>query len=239
MEAVRPYLYEGLVTLEPSAGMGDFYAKIPEPKKGIDLDSPLFEKVDFLEYDGGEKVVLGNPPFGKNSSLAIKFFNKAATFADIIAFVVPKTFQKQSVHNRLNFQFHLMKEIELPLNSFYTPELEEYAVPTVFQIWEKLVVCREPIIHSREHNDFQFVKTPSDANFAFQRVGANAGMVSIEGLRKSPNSHYFINGDEVVFDILKNIDWAVIKNRTAGNPSISKTELIQEYEKAKYAKGNL
>ena len=48
---------------------------------------------------------LGNPPFGKNCSLAIKFFNKAAEFADLIAFIIPRTFKRISIQNKLNLNF--------------------------------------------------------------------------------------------------------------------------------------
>ena len=37
------------------------------------------------------------PPFGKVSSLAIRFFNKCAQFSDVIAFIIPRTFNKVSV----------------------------------------------------------------------------------------------------------------------------------------------
>lgn len=82
--------------LEPSAGLGDFYNKLPAQKVGIDIDSPMFKPaVNFLTYaQTNFSVVVGNPPFGKNSSLAIQFFNKAAEFARIIAFILPRTFKK-------------------------------------------------------------------------------------------------------------------------------------------------
>ena len=58
-------------------------------------------------------LTIGNPPFGKNSSLAISFFNKAAEFSDIIAFILPQTFSKDSVKNRLNLSFFLIMEVIL------------------------------------------------------------------------------------------------------------------------------
>jgi hypothetical protein len=84
------------------------------------------------------------------------------------------------------------------------------------------------------HDHFSFVR-PQDAHFAFQRVGARAGLVSREGLRKSPQSHYFLRshvGEGTLFDRLDAIDWNPVKWRTAGNPSIAKSELIGCYEAA-------
>ncbi len=74
---------------------------------------------------------------------------------------------------------------------------------------------------------------PDNAHFAFQRVGARAGLVSHEGLRKSPQSHYFLKANidpGGLFDRLRRIDWTEIKWRTAGNPSIGKSELIDRYQ---------
>ena len=39
-------------------------------------------------------LIVGNPPYGKNCSTAINFFNHAVTISDFIAFIIPKTFRK-------------------------------------------------------------------------------------------------------------------------------------------------
>ena len=100
------------VAIEPSAGNGSFLTQLPEPKIGIDI-SPEHEDIiqqDFLTYYPTHEniLVIGNPPFGKVSSLAIKFFNHAAQWAHVIAFIIPRTFRKTSVQNKLNSQFHLV-----------------------------------------------------------------------------------------------------------------------------------
>ena len=73
------------IQLEPSAGTGSFY-KLMNPQKRIGLDiEPKYKgiiKQDFLTYNPDASksyICIGNPPFGKVSSLAIKFFNKCAT----------------------------------------------------------------------------------------------------------------------------------------------------------------
>ena len=76
------------VIMEPSAGTGSFYALLPTAKRlGIDIDPKAdgVLKQDFLAYSPTEAkyAIIGNPPFGRVSSLAISFFNKAATFARI------------------------------------------------------------------------------------------------------------------------------------------------------------
>ena len=225
--------------VEPSAGGGAFLDAMPSPKIGLDIEPARSDisKIDFLNWHFGYSdcrvAVVGNPPFGKNSSLARRFFDHSATFADIVAFIVPRTFQKPNFVNRLDPNMHLIFEEVLADNSFEF-EGEPYSVPTVFQIWEKRELKRETNQSPKQHKDFSFVSA-TDAHFAFQRVGARAGLVSREGLRKSPQSHYFIKAnihEESLFNRLCGIDWNPIKSRTAGNPSIGKGELISGYQTA-------
>ncbi|NJM50486.1 MAG: hypothetical protein HC843_06015 [Sphingomonadales bacterium] len=133
--------------------------------------------------------------------------------------------------NRLDRNMHLLAEKELDDYSFEF-EGQPYAVPTVFQVWQKSPELRPIIAANRTHPDFSFVQA-RDADFAFQRVGARAGMVSFDGLRKSPQSHYFIRANidaRRLFNRLDSIDWNPVKWRTAGNPSIGKGELVSSYE---------
>ena len=81
------------VILEPSAGTGSFFELLPTTKrKGIDLE-PKCDHVetmnffDFVAEPNTSYCVVGNPPFGRISSTAVKFFNHAATFASVIAFI--------------------------------------------------------------------------------------------------------------------------------------------------------
>jgi hypothetical protein len=223
--------------LEPSAGGGAFLDLLPFPRIGLDIHSQRADitAVDFLGWHPGRITrriaVVGNPPFGKNASLARRFFDHAASFADIIAFIVPRTFEKPAFANRLDRRMHLVSETVLEEDSFEFGG-DVYAVPTVFQVWEKRAALRPLAAATREHQDFDFVAQPI-GDFAFQRVGARAGLVSVEGLRKSPQSHYFIkaNGCSLtLLDRLRAIDWEPIKHRTAGNPSIGKGELVSAYQ---------
>jgi len=225
--------------VEPAAGAGAFFNQLPASRVGMDLDPKCrgILKQDFLQWrpERSERpiVVVGNPPFGKNASLAVRFFNHAAQFADIIALIVPLTFQKQSTWNKLDRGFMLVEECLLAEYSFVFDDCP-YDVPTVFQIWKRGGMLRPLERLPTRHGDFSFVAAPQ-AEFAFQRVGARAGLVSEEGLRKSPQSHYFIKPTQragSVRQILASIDWTPIKCRTAGNPSIGKAELIAAYSAA-------
>ena len=155
------------VILEPSAGSGAFFFLLPEDKReGIDLEPDIegeIQKADFLQYfpawSGKKKyLVVGNPPFGKNSSLAKRFFHHASIFAQTIAFVLPRTFRKMSTENQLSKNFHKVFEELLPLESFELPDGTSYSVPCVFQVWEKKDYNRKTISLPSTHEDFYFLE---------------------------------------------------------------------------------
>jgi predicted RNA methylase len=258
--------------IEPSAGDGAFSKHLPKEKTvAVDLEPKAkgIKEKDFLEFSDSISMVLpliaedkrvltiGNPPFGKNSSLARRFFNLSAEYSDVIAFVLPRTFRKPSVINYLNRKFHLTYEEILPLDSFYTPEEESYNVPTVFQIWKKESEDREDIPIHRMCEDFEFVSKENltyvplqvwppnpvfgevsylvGCDFSIQRVGGNAGKVYDGGCKRHWRYHHFIKvkNDKIdVKAIFESIDWEVPdgpKFDTAGNPSISKNDFIRYY----------
>jgi len=236
----------GVRFLEPSAGEGAFMDALtglaPEAEQvGCDLDpkQPAVIRQDFLTWQapaGKPWVVFGNPPFGKNAALAIQFFNQAAIFAEVIAFIVPRTFEKASVQNRLDSRFALLEQVAIEPLSFHH-EGERVPVPCVFQVWWRLPAGahRPQIPTPTTHPDFRFLKLPEGASFAFQRVGAAAGKTkALDAKNLAPPSHYFLaprvglKGSELRAR-LDAIDWQPIKERTAGNPSISKAELIEAY----------
>jgi len=222
--------------VEPSAGAGSFYLLLPTERRiGMDI-APAHSEVtrtDFLSWfptdmNHGQTITIGNPPFGKNASTAVRFFNHAATFASCIAMIFPRTFRKASVKNRLNRRFHLRGEWILPENSFEFAG-QPYSVPAVFQVWVRGKSERQPTILPKTHDHFNFVP-PHLADFAVQRVGCNAGRVKMEIEKVSPSSHYFLNeGRRGVIEIFKKIDWSSAKYDTAGNPSLSKADIVRLY----------
>ena len=234
------------IIIEPSAGDGAFYNKITGEKIGIDLEPRMDGLIqqNYLEFDrfiftDKKILVIGNPPFGKNSSLALKFFNHSAIFADTIAFILPRTFRKVSVINRLSEKFNLVLENKLPKNSFHLPDGKVYDVPCVWQVW-KLGTIRSKIQTKTKHKDFEFVENKSDANFVVQRVGAGAGNTH-KNFTKAKASHYWIKGNDNVYQIMQKMNWDYDdspKYDTAGNPSITKDDLIKKYIKRLTKSGN-
>ena len=229
--------------IEPSAGNGAFISGIKSLFKNYcfyDLEPENDEVIrqDWLEFDyetiiekSYNKVhIIGNPPFGRQSSLAIKFIKKAAECCDSISFILPKSFKKDSLKKHFPLNFHLIHEYELPINSFIVDK-KEYDVPCVFQIWEKRELERV-LPQKLIENSYKFVKKTDNHDISFRRVGINAGDVSRETSDKSPQSHYFIKFEttltDELFDKIKNINYKC-KDDTCGPKSISKQELIKEF----------
>ena len=150
------------LVVEPSAGNGSFLSKIPTPKKvGIDISPEHADiiKQDFFEYQPPPGLtnilVVGNPPFGRVSSLAVKFFNHSAEWCSAIAFIIPKTFRRVSLQNRLHRKFHLVHDDEIPANPCsFSPPMQ---VKCCFQIWEKRTEDREIVKLSTKHTDWDFL----------------------------------------------------------------------------------
>ena len=219
--------------IEPSAGNGSFSKQIKNITAfHIMPEDNSIEKMDFFCFnsDKGNILTIGNPPFGRNASMAIKFFNHAAEYSKTISFIVPLSFRKESIQKKLNPYFVLLKDIDIPADSF-TCMGKDYPVPCCFQIWERTETERTYI---KEPNvDFDFCKA-DEADLAIRRVGGKSGYVTEDVNFVSPSSFYYIKckNAKKVKKILSMIKWKF--NNTVGPRSISHKEIKIEYLKAKY-----
>jgi hypothetical protein len=230
------------IVIEPSAGNGSFINYIKSLTKNfifydIEPENDEIIKQDFLELDShnfknyDNVHIIGNPPFGRQSTLAIKFIKKSCEFSNSISFILPKSFKKESSKKHFPLNFHLIIEYDLPLNSFIVDEIE-YNVPCVFQIWQKKDILREmpEILYPI---NFTFIKKNDNPDLSIRRVGVNAGNVSHNIDDKSEQSHYFIkltkkNINTNLISILNSIKFDC-SEYTVGPKSISKQELIKEF----------
>lgn len=236
--------------IEPSAGNGAFISGI----KGLTTKNIFYDlepenaeiiKQDYLGLDcskfetinaNNNKIhIIGNPPFGRQSSLAIKFIKKSCEFCNSVSFILPKSFKKDSMKSKFPLDFHLVFEDDLPDKSFLV-DGTEHTVPCIFQIWEKKSYNRTAI-EKIEPIGFVFVGKNDNPDISFRRVGVNAGTIDTNIESKSVQSHYFIkflepkNGKTVEENIqlLSKITYDF--NNTVGPKSISKPELIKEFIK--------
>ena len=222
-----------LPVVEPSAGGGAFLAALPPHTQAYDLapEHPAVIRRNFLTLKRtAPALVVGNPPFGKNAHLAVAFFNHAARFATHIGFIVPRSFQKTSVHNRLDRRFHLLGEEVLDPASFLF-QGQVACVPCVFQVWAKRPTPRPLHALPMAHPDFAFT-TRDTADFAVQRVGVRAGAVKDDPHTRAVGSHHFIKALaplDTVRARFEALDVDSVKHNTSGNPSIAKTEIVALY----------
>ncbi len=227
---------KNVLFIEPSAGDGAF--STPLIKSGFDVRAVDIEpmadnigKVDYLnthdlfKTDHSSIVVLGNPPFGKNSSTAVRFFNHSAVYANEIAFILPRTFRKMSIQNRLHEKFHLLSDEDVEKGAFLLNG-DLYDVPCAWQIWTRKPKNRAitpiPCInHLLEYTDQR------NASFAMRRVGFYAGRVIEKRIKSlSQSTHYFMKDlKSDVIEVLRSINWTDITKQTVGVRSLSKREI--------------
>lgn len=232
--------------VEPSAGNGSFFHQLDcNNKIGIDI-APETEdvvKMDFFDYTPSAEniLVIGNPPFGKVSSNAIKFFNHAAKWATVIAFIIPRTFRRPSVQNKLNSRFHLVYDEDVPTSPCcFTPRM---VAKCCFQIWEKRDVSRLLVELPTKHDDWDFLAfgplddhgqptPPTGADFAIRAYGGKIGVIetnSLDTLR--PKSWHWIKcnvNKKVLINRFSQLDYSDSLN-TARQNSMGRGELVRLY----------
>jgi len=239
------------LVVEPSAGNGSFLTKIPTSKKiGIDIEPEHTDiiKKDFFDYEPSAGfnniLVVGNPPFGRVSSLAIKFFNHAAEWCNVIAFIIPKTFRRVSLQNRLHKKFHLIYDEEIPSDPCsFSPPMQ---VKCCFQIWEKKDENRDIIKLATKHADWDFLSNgppdnsgqptpPKGADFALLAYGGNCGRIVTKELDKlRPKSWHWVKAKistPLLIERFRSLDYSISKD-TARQNSIGRGELVKLYSES-------
>ena len=228
------------IIIEPSAGNGrfinliktlttnyKFYDILPENEEII--------KQDFLLLDNEilkNTIILGNPPYGKNNKLVIKFIKKCCeNKCKYICFILPKSFKKENMQKYFTLNYHLIYEMDIKEKFDY--EDKEIKVPSIFMIWEYKEELRE-IKNKYNTNDFTFIKNSSDDyNYLIRRVGSKAGiLISKEKFKYSLSSFYKLKiNDNNVINKLNNLYDKLNKkaNDSTGPKSLSQNDIIEIY----------
>jgi hypothetical protein len=235
----KSFVSKDTVLIEPSAGNGVWLKEfIDWNVKAYDIlpENDKIETMNFLHLNlnqfNSSLNFIGNPPFGRQSSLAKQFIKKMCncTQTQNIGLILPKSFKKNSCKSTFPLDFHLVFEQDIPDNSF-TINGNDHDVPCVFQIWTRKEYNRE-VITKQLPSGYCFVKRDENPDYSFRRVGVNAGTISTDIHTKSIQSHYFIKLNSVYpgfIEEFQKIQWK--HNNTVGPKSISKQELIQELNK--------
>jgi len=232
---------EGDLIIEPSAGTGNWCLHLHKYNLisyDIDPQGPNILQQNFLNLNltGCFHLPLhfiGNPPFGRQASIAKKFIKNICNCdkTKSIAFILPKSFKKDSFQKVFPLHFHLIYQEDIEDKAFIVNG-EDYTVPCIFQIWKREDHNRiiNPII---EPINYRFVKKDEEPDFSLRRVGVYAGKIDSEIDSKSIQSHYFIKLDKHINNFIEKYDSSVKfeHNNTVGAKSISKQEFIKEINK--------
>jgi hypothetical protein len=242
--------WEWDLVIEPSAGNGSFFLRIPTEKKiGVDISPEHVGIVqsDYFQYalpdtlKGKKILVVGNPPFGKVCSLAIQFFHHSAQWASVIAFVIPRTFRRVSIQNRLPLHYHLVLDEDIPCEpcSFTPPMM----VKCCFQIWERRTDTRQKVHLPTTHRDWEFLSLgpndsngqptpPTGAHFALLAYGGSCGRIVDSNLNSlRPKSWHWIRANIPIATLqerFRSLDYSCSRN-TARQNSIGRGELVSLY----------
>ena len=246
--------------LEPSAGSGSFSKQLPHCL-ALDI-APEGENIlqrNFLTFDPSEKykhfITIGNPPFGHRSKLAVEFFNQAAKFSDLIAFIVPVSFMKYGVQKQLLMNWSLVNCMKLPEQSF-TENGKPYSVRTVYQIWAKQgskfdkkinhrILKQPPIIHPDfriwQHNATEQSRSTVDEpwEFATWRQGyKNFNEIftrdSYDWLKQqvlTTNQQFFFIQPltDHARNVIQHMDFNELAERNTSTPGFGKGDFVSYY----------
>lgn len=234
--------------IEPSAGSGRFLDHLPS-KTLIALDiapqDPRVSQADFLTFEpkNSKKIlVIGNPPFGQRGALAIRFLNHAMEFADTVAMILPRSFNKFTFINRVDQNFALEESVNL--SGFFDFNGHEVAVQTAFQIWRKSDKLRPLVTPDKTHPDFSMrhahlsridetkrQELIAFADFALPQVGACFRPSDPSALTKG--SHWFIKlNPSAIPEAFDHLDFSFLDGKNTAHTSLSKADIVHAYRDA-------
>jgi predicted RNA methylase len=224
------------VFLEPAGGTGSFIeaAKAYGFKQIVSMDiepkHELVQEMDFLEsqLDVSSAVCVTNPPFGRNNSLSVPFFNKAAEYSDIIAFIVPRSWRKWSVLNRLNMSFHLVDDWNLDIDYVDDEGESTHGVGnlrTCVQVWKKDESKLRLPVKIPDHGIIEKT-TPELADVSFTLFGYGCGTVKEDFPRVPNTTQTFLKLKHPrALEALNAVDFSRFFNHTAYTEALGLQEI--------------
>ena len=227
--------------LEPAGGTGTFIECLAshgisnvvsydiEPHHAQVQHTKDFLKEDLSHLNGC--LVLTNPPFGRLHQLSIPFFNKCAESADYIGFLIPRSWRKWTISNRLDLNFHLVHDEPFKIN-FVTAtgeELQGGGISVCFQIWQRKETKRQKV-HVEDRG--YLIRCPrEESEVGITTYGYGTGKLR-EPTDDKTGTYYFKLKSPWVMRALKEIDFGPFMENSMMIPSLSMMEinfLLNEY----------
>jgi hypothetical protein len=225
----------GKTILEPAGGTGAFIEAVVD--RGVnsiisfDIE-PLHELVatgSFLDQEIVESnlITISNPPFGRNNSLSIPFFNHAADLSDAICFIVPRSWRKWSVTNRLDLRFQLVLDIDIDIDYVDANDLalsNKSQLATCFQIWKKADKTRQ-LIKIADKGIVEKV-TPDQADVSLTTFGYGCGRVKTDFEPVPNTTQMFLKlHHPKALAALESVDYSKFYKNTAYTEALSLQEI--------------
>ncbi len=221
--------------VEPAGGTGAFVeaAECAGAKRVLSVDiEPKHERVGYGDYlsveiPAHDAITISNPPFGRNNSLSIPFFNRAADHSEYIAFIVPRSWRKWSVINRLDRRFHLIADHDIDVD--YVDAVgenlsERKLLNTCFQVWQRRSILR-PIYKVQDQGVISKV-SPEFADVTLTIFGYGCGTVHTEFERKPNTTRMFLKLNHPrALEALMSVDFAKFYRNTAYTEALSLAEI--------------
>ena len=221
--------------LEPAGGTGAFLKAAAKAgaKKFLSFDiEPKHagvKKANFLQANvsSTNAVTISNPPFGRNNSLSIPFFNKAADHSEFICFIVPRSWRKWSVINRLDRRFHLVADHDIQID--YEDEAGQKLsvknnLATCFQIWQRKSELRPR--YAVADQGLVEKTTPAEADVALTIFGFGCGKVLTDFERKPNTTKMFLKlHHPEALAALQSVDFNKFSKNTAYTQALSLPEI--------------
>lgn len=221
--------------LEPAGGTGSFIdaalnrGVLEITSWDIEPLHPLVNRGDFLAQSLALKgaVCATNPPFGRNHALSIPFFNHAANFCDVIAFIVPRSWRKWTIQNKLNRSFHLVSDQDLQVNYLAADGSEAHAfdkLRTCIQVWSRQDAHRN-LVRIRDRGVVKKC-APDEADVSLTIFGYGCGTVKTDfDRRKNTTQMYLKLQHPLALEALETVDFSRFYMNTATTEALSIQEI--------------
>lgn len=244
------------LVVEPSAGAGAFldqYARtiafdlLPSHQDVIEHDfltvtRTLVEEIHGSSYS--HLLILGNPPFGKRSTLAKKFITHSINElgAKSIAFVLPRTFNKRLMQKVFPEQWRLISVTSLTSQESTfdlqddSQNVREIFIPCDFFIWTQSdSVLPEVNLRAQAFpapKQIIFVQRGSkSADFT---INGNSGVVRYPSQVTNPKAEHYVKvapgySVESVMDLARGLNYDFHSSVNGGVAWINKDDIAQAF----------
>jgi hypothetical protein len=238
--------------IEPSVGSGSFSRHLPSDKThSFDLFPdeawPSTVQQDYLQFDletfilsknASNVLIIGNPPYGRSSGLALQFIKKSCisnpllNIKTTIGFILAESFAKSSFMSRIPESHSLTQHKSLG-SPFLVDGLPYTNLNTGWFVYEPIQRTKEVLKRESKHLKFHkksdFIVLEDKDKCAIRAQGSGTGKVFWNGFETiSESTTLFCSGPGV--HVLEQINWEPHRMLTVGIPSLSKAEIVKEVE---------